>query len=625
VTHFPRPITHRHYSGTRRLRLVSAALLLGVIGAACVPKSDTTSGTGSGGVPNNRVLVDMSVSSEKLTLLQELAKTFNDDKALSTFAIGGEKRRAFVRVQKKASGGAAQLLADGWDETIDGPKPVIWSPASSAWGAILNQRLSTKGLAAIAPKKASPFMLTPLVIAMPKPMADALGYPKTPVGYADLLALAKNPDGWASKGHPEWGSFKLGKTNPNFSTSGLSATIAQFYAATGKRSGLTSEDLAKPDVQQFGRDVENSVVHYGDITLTFLNNWYRADVRGTSLTYASAVAIEEKSVIDYNSGNPDGILDPGETIRKPRIPLVAVYPKEGTLFSDNPLFILNGDWVSGEQKSAAQAFSSFAQLAENQQKVLTFGFRPGNPAVAVSAPITASNGVNANEPKTALEVPDPRVLIELLNLWSRQRKSARVLLVIDVSGSMGDPANGTDGETKLDLAKRAARNALDEFKGDDQVGLRAFSNDIDGKGASYLDLVPISPMKDIKENLGSIIDGLQPVAGTPLYDVAQKSLEDMRAGLDPTRINAIVFLTDGVNDDGDDSDDQKQLSTLLSTGRQGSEGKITSAVRFFPIAYGSGADLATLKRIAESTSANAYDATDPLTIQKVFTNVISNF
>ena len=42
--------------------------------------------------------------------------------------------------------------------------------------------------------------------------------------------------------------------------------------------------------------------------MTFLNNWFRNDVRGTSLTYVSAVAIEEKSVIDYNKGNPDGVL-----------------------------------------------------------------------------------------------------------------------------------------------------------------------------------------------------------------------------------------------------------------------------------------------------------------------------
>ena len=86
-------------------------------------------------------------------------------------------------------------------------------------------------------------------------------------------------------GHPEWGPFRLGKTNPNFSTSGLSALIAQTYAATGGTSGLTAEDLADPAVVDFATGVESAVVHYGDTTLTFLNNLYRADQRGTSLTY----------------------------------------------------------------------------------------------------------------------------------------------------------------------------------------------------------------------------------------------------------------------------------------------------------------------------------------------------
>jgi Ca-activated chloride channel family protein len=32
-----------------------------------------------------------------------------------------------------------------------------------------------------------------------------------------------------------------------------------------------------------------------------------------------------------------------------------------------------------------------------------------------------------------------------------------------------------------------------------------------------------------------------------------------------------------------------------------------------------------LRRIAEATNAAAYDASDPTTINKVFTNVVSNF
>ena len=51
------------------------------------------------------------------------------------------------------------------------------------------------------------------------------------------------------------------------------------------------------------------------------------------------------------------------------------------------------------------------------------------------------------------------------------------MLALDVSGSMGDPA-GDSGETKLDLAKQAAIDALDEFKDDDEVGLRIFTTDL---------------------------------------------------------------------------------------------------------------------------------------------------
>ena len=213
---------------------------------------------------------------------------------------------------------------------------MIWSPAASGWAGIVNEEVGRT----LAPA-GRPFMQTPLVIAMPKPMADALGYPAKAIGFADIVALANDPEGWAKYGHPEWGQFKLGKTNPNFSTSGLNFTVAEYYAATGKSRGLTVEDLARPEVADFAKSVEDAVVHYGDITLTFLNNWFRADARGTALTYTSAVAVEEKSIIDYNSGNPDGELSPGETPRKPKVPLVAIYPKEGTLYSDNPFLVLD--------------------------------------------------------------------------------------------------------------------------------------------------------------------------------------------------------------------------------------------------------------------------------------------
>ena len=585
-----------------------------------VSSAGVTSGT-FGTKPNiNCVGVDMAVSSEKIALLTELANSFNADKSAQ---IAG--RCIQVRPYSKSSGSAATALTQGWtDAAAQGPQPVVWSPAASAWAGIVNQRTGKT----IAPAGRS-FLRTPLVIAMPKPMADALGYPAKSIGFADIVKLAKDDQGWAAHGHPEWGPFRLGKTNPNYSTSGLNFTIAQYYAATGKTRDLTTEDLARPEVEQFAKDVESAVVHYGDITLTFLNNWFRADARGTALTYASAVAVEEKSVIDYNKGNPDGILDTGETPRAPKVPLVAVYPREGTLFSDSPFITLDAPWVTPEQKTAAKLFEAFVQKPENQAKVLEFGFRPGNPAVKVGAPIEASAGVDPNQPEAVLDVPDPAVLTRLLDGWATQRKSARVLLVIDVSGSMSDPADPGDSnsDSKLELAKTAAVAALAQFKDTDEVGLRIFSTSLTKNPDDfYLDLVSIAPMAEgQRTTLRNRISTLTPIQGTPLYDVAAASYTTMGDGYDAKKINAVVLLTDGKNDDGKPNDDRTQLDSLISELRVGSEGANIRPIRIFPIAYGKDADKNVLRQIAEASNAASYDASNPATIQQVFAAVISNF
>jgi Ca-activated chloride channel family protein len=608
------------------MKRVMSLLLLVLLAAACSPEIGGQEGPSSGepqavgedvglGDPGDCISVDMAVSSEKIDLLTDLARVFNGSDEAQV-----DGRCVFVRPYSKASGGAMTLLSEGWpNPEVEGPAPVVWSPAGSTWGAILNQLRADQGEPPMAPDS-QPFMVTPLVIAMPQPMAEALGWPDEAIGWTDILELARDPEGWGALGHPEWGQFKLGKTNPNFSTSGLSALIAQYYAATGKVRDLTTEDLARPDVADFARGVESAVVHYGDTTLTFLNNLARNDARGTALTYASAVAIEEVSLINYNRGNPDGVLEPGETLEEPRIPLVAIYPEEGTLFSDNPFIILDADWVDDEQRAGARLFEEFVQRPENQERVLEFGFRPGNPEVALGEPLTTDPGVDVDQPQTTLETPEPPVMVQILERWEEQRKAARVLLVMDVSGSMADPA-GDARETKLDLAISAAITALDQFRDDDEVGLRIFSTGLGPQqDADYLDLVPVAPIGGQRDELRERLEGLFPVAGTPLYTVTRDSVADMRENLDPEKINAVVLLTDGRNEDPNNSD----IEGLLRSLTEGLEGQ-QSPVRVFPIAYGRDADPAVLRRIADATDAASYDSSDPASIDRVFTAVISNF
>ncbi|MCB1251623.1 MAG: extracellular solute-binding protein [Acidimicrobiales bacterium] len=604
----------------RSVVVLAAALAIALVASSCNGNGGQNADDALGITADCAIVVPMAVSPEKIDLLTDLAKTFNG----RDVQVNGAK--ACVSPKSKSSGGSMQLLADGWrDEKAEGPQPVVWSPAGSGWGAVLDQRLTDAGQAPIAGQGQS-FMNTPLVIAMPKPMAEALGWPQADLGWSDILAAVDDPQGWATYGHPEWGPFRLGKTNPNFSTSGLNALIAQNYAAAGKTRDLTLEDLDRPEVVEDNRTIESAVVHYGDTTLTFLNNLYRADQRNTALQYASAVAVEEKSIIDYNSGNPDGVLDPGEEPRPPRIPLVAIYPKEGTLFSDNPLYILDAPWVSADERAAAEQFISFVLEADNQQRVLQYNFRPGNAQVAISDPITTENYVDPDQPQTLLDVPAPEVMLGLLDKWNVQRKSARVLLVLDISGSMGEPATANAPETKLDLAQQAAIDSLDQFADADDVGLRVFSNGLGpDQTRNWLDEVPIEPIGTNREQMRNAIRGLFPTNGTPLYDTISASFQELVDTYDPTRINAVVLLTDGRNEDGDKSDDRAQLNALLTQLETQSQGESATPVRLFTIAYGEDADLTVLKQLADATNGAAYNASDPKSIAKVFTAVISNF
>jgi len=565
-------------------------------------------------VKSGCTVVNVAASSEKAALMRDMAAAYNKaDRGAAGHCVQ-------ANVFSKASGGGAEALAKGWDPDVDGgPNPDVWSPASSSWTVLLRQRTAAADRPDLVPG-AKPTDLpsiarTPLVIAMPKPMAEALGWPDKPLGWGDILSIARDPAGWGKHGHPEWGAFRLGKTNPNFSTSGLNATIGAYFAATGVSSDLTAAQVSDPKTVAYVKAVEQAVVHYGDTTLTFLSNLQAADDRGQGLSYISAATIEEKSVWDYNEGNPTG--DPATLGRhpKPAVPLVAIYPKEGTLFSDNPYVVLNAPWVNDDKRAAAGDFLRYLQEQPQQRRFQEAAFRDFEGRGG--AKVSRANGMLPDQPKLVLSPPAPNVLDLVQKSWGSLRKRARVIEVIDVSGSMGEDVPKA-GQTKLELAKKAAIRALSQYAPDDEVGLWIFSTPQPGRDTPWLELVPIAPVRDNLSKLGRSIGSLTPAGGTALYATARASVAAMRESFDASRINAVVFLTDGKNEYPADTDVDSLLKALRSEDE-------SVAVRVFTIAYGDNADLPTLRRIAEASRGAAYDASDPDSIDKVFTAVISNF
>src|ERR1700704_2275400 len=496
-------------------RSLAIALAFGVllVGGLAFFK-DVRSGPGAspkpGSPPNPSSCLTLKVlaSSEKAALLSGVASDFNKTGA----TLNGHCLQ--VKVLTMASGAAEQALARGWGEQVDGPAPDVWSPASTAWVVLLRQRLKSD-TAPMLPDAIPHLAFSPLVVAMPKPMAVALGWPSTAIGWSDILALARDPAGWGRLGHPEWGAFRLGKTNPNLSTSGLNALIGAYFAATGVTGDLSVDRLNDPKVVDFVRGVESSVVHYGDISLTFLQNLQAADDHGAALSYVSAIAIEEKSIWDYNHGNPSGNPASLGKHAAPKVPLVAIYPREGTLASDHPFVALNAPWVDEAHRQAAAQFLKFAQTATEQQHFLAAGFRDfqGKPG----AQLTQGNGFIPAQPQRLLTPPLPAVLDRIQRSWTDIRKRTRLTLLVDVSGSMAETVSGAN-HSKLELVQAAAVRALDQLAADDEVSLTIFSTGLGPNGnANTQELVSMGQLGNQKQRIRQMIEGLSPVNGTPLY------------------------------------------------------------------------------------------------------------
>jgi Ca-activated chloride channel homolog len=137
-------------------------------------------------------------SSNQEDLLVPLIREFNDDER----DVAG--RRIEIIGQSISSGDAEAKIAA---KTL---RPTIWSPASSLWGRLLDHRVDAQWVPAENPS----LVRTPLVIALWKPEAEALGWPRKPIGFAQILDLATSKRGWAAYGLPTFGHFKLGHTNP---------------------------------------------------------------------------------------------------------------------------------------------------------------------------------------------------------------------------------------------------------------------------------------------------------------------------------------------------------------------------------------------------------------------------
>jgi ABC-type sulfate transport system substrate-binding protein len=97
------------------------------------------------------------------------------------------------------------------------------------------------------------------------------------------------------------------------------------------------------------------------------------------------------------------------------------------VWNDNPYYVLNAPWSTGDQKKAAGAFLDFLLSEPIQKASLVHGFRPGNPVV----PIKVAGSPFVEYQKFGLKVdvgqicepPKAEVINNLLASWQRSQGS----------------------------------------------------------------------------------------------------------------------------------------------------------------------------------------------------------
>ena len=467
--------------------------------------------------------------------------------------------------------------------------PDVWIPDSSTW--LL--RLQTGGAAAFAPGNGASIASSPVVVAMPEPIAGRLmGWPQKEIGWTELLARVNSDR-----------PLKTGIVEPTRDAAGLSGLLSLMTAAASS-GGATAEQDRIGALRALASGASA-------LRQDLLAKFPTASDGTTLASSLGAAALSEEDVIQYNA-------------KKPPVPLAALYLKPSPLPLDYPYAVLPG--IEPAKDSAARVLFEVLTTPSFKDKLAAqalrgpdgnwgSGFEPpqGAPSPAGGDPSAApppQGGIAAGGLA-------PDAVERAVSSWSIATLSGRMLCIIDVSGSMKKAVPTANGATRQQVTAEAARRGLNLFDDSWSIGLWVFSTRLDG-ARDYRQVVPTGPLSRQRSNLERSLDTITSSSGdTGLYDTLLAAYKDVQENWEPGKVNSIVLFTDGKNEDADGIS-QRQLLAELKRIKDPDQ-----PIQVIIIGIGTEVSKAELDTIAQSAGGGAFVAADPTKIGDIFLRAIA--
>jgi hypothetical protein len=521
-----------------------------------------------------RVSVNVAAAPEIAPVIQAMADQWTTQSGGSCYAVTVTSADP-ADVAAAVAGQRGATLTGLGQASGNARIPDVWVADSSTW----LQRVRSAA-ADTVPADATSIAQSPVVLAMPQPVAASLGWPATKPGWGTLLQKMTSGSG-----------LKTGIVEPGRDSSGLSGLLALRSAAATTGAQAQEVTVAALRALATGRST---------VRQDLLGRFPRAADQAALANGLAAAPLPEQAVITYNATQPP-------------VPLAAVFIDPGPAPLDYPYAVLPN--LRTEVGVGARQFQQVLAGTAYKNALAQHGLR--GPDGTVGAGFTALPGAPTG-PISASPAADPDVMQQILSVWTAVIRPGRPLMLIDVSGSMLEPVPSMPGLNREQVTTKAAAGGLALFDDAWSVGLWVFSTNMDGT-KPWKELVPIGPLVSQRTQLNAALGSIQanPKGNTGLYDTVLAAYKAEQAGWDPGKVNSVVLMTDGQNDNpGGLTLDQ--LTTELK--------KIADPKRPVEvIAIGIGTDVSKpeLTTMTQVTGGGVFIVSDPAKIGEVFLQALA--